>query len=84
MTNEDIQTAGTADGKRSTETDERVMNLLSEHVPLSLIVDLSTPEGPDSQEILTEEGEPEDAWWDVAGDGSAAGDDEPEGSDETA
>lgn len=51
--------------------DERVMSLLSEHVPLSLIVDLSDPQGPDSKEILSAEGEP-DAWWDVAGDGSAA------------
>ena len=40
-----------------------VMELLSEHVPLSLIIDLSAPAGPDSEQILDEEGEPEDAWW---------------------
>lgn len=56
--------------------DDHVMGLLSEHVPLSLIVDLSSPEGPDSAEILTEEGEPEDDWWGVSGDGSVAQDDD--------
>jgi hypothetical protein len=40
-----------------------VMELLSEHVPLSLIIDLSAPAGPDSEQILDEEGEPDDAWW---------------------
>ncbi len=40
-----------------------VMELLSEKVPLSLIMDLSTPAGPDSEQILEEEGEPEEAWW---------------------
>lgn len=67
-----------------TTPEDHVMSLLSEHVPLSLIVDLSTPEGPDSQEILTEEGEPEDAWWDVAGDGAAAADDDDETSEQDA
>jgi hypothetical protein len=40
-----------------------VMGLLSERVPLSLIMDLTAPAGPDSEAILDEEGEPEDAWW---------------------
>jgi hypothetical protein len=40
-----------------------VMEMLSEKVPLSLIMDLSTPAGPDSEQILEEEGEPEEAWW---------------------
>ena len=40
-----------------------VMELLSEHVPLSLIVDLTAPTGPDSQNILTSEGVPEHSWW---------------------
>ena len=49
----------------STEhTDESdVMDLLQEHVPLALLCDLSTPEGPHSAEILAEEGQPTDAWW---------------------
>ena len=45
------------------EGDARVMGLLSEHVPLSLLVDLADPEGPASNEILQSEGKPDDAWW---------------------
>jgi hypothetical protein len=45
-------------------TDEsEVMDLLQEHVPLALLCDLSTPEGPHSAEILAEEGQPTDTWW---------------------
>ena len=44
-------------------TNSNVMELLSEHVPLSLIVDLSAPQGPDSEDILSSEGVPEDSWW---------------------
>ena len=45
-------------------TDEsEVMDLLQEHVPLALICDLSTPEGPHSAEILAKEGQPTDTWW---------------------
>jgi hypothetical protein len=51
----------------STVTDKsdesEVMDLLQEHVPLALICDLSTPEGPHSAEILAEEGQPTDTWW---------------------
>ena len=43
--------------------DEAVMSMLHEHVPLSLLCDLTSPEGPQSAEILAEEGEPEDKWW---------------------
>lgn len=42
----------------------RVMAMLSEHVPLSLLVDLVVPGGPDSRRLLDEEGLPDDAWWD--------------------
>ena len=42
---------------------ERVMDLLEEHVPLSLLLDLTAPAGPDSREILRAEGEPEVHWW---------------------
>jgi len=45
------------------EQAERVMDLLEEHVPLSLIMDLTAPAGPDSQEILRAEGVPEQRWW---------------------
>ncbi|HET8616654.1 MAG TPA: hypothetical protein VFL94_14105 [Actinomycetales bacterium] len=42
---------------------EHVMELLEEHVPLSLLMDLVEPAGPDSRDILTTEGAPEEAWW---------------------
>lgn len=45
------------------QADAAVMELLSEKVPLSLLMDLSAPAGPDSEAILDEEGEPEEAWW---------------------
>ncbi|WP_432548069.1 hypothetical protein [Kineococcus sp. SYSU DK004] len=37
--------------------------MLSEHIPLSLIMDMASPEGPRSAELLEAEGLPEDAWW---------------------
>ncbi len=40
-----------------------VMDLLQEHVPLALLLDLSEPGGPHSAEILAEEGQPTDTWW---------------------
>jgi hypothetical protein len=43
--------------------DAAVMDLLSERVPLSLLMDLTAPAGPDSEAILDEEGEPDSAWW---------------------
>ncbi len=43
--------------------DSDVMELLQEHVPLALLCDLTTPEGPHSAEILAEEGQPDDTWW---------------------
>jgi hypothetical protein len=43
--------------------ESEVMDLLQEHVPLALLCDLSTPEGPHSAEILAEEGQPTDTWW---------------------
>lgn len=42
---------------------EKVLELLSEGVPVSLLLDLTAPAGPDSESILDEEGQPEDAWW---------------------
>jgi len=47
----------------ATSEGEQVMELLSEHVPLSLIMDLATPAGPPSAEILAEEGVPDAEWW---------------------
>lgn len=53
------QTAGTS----GTDDDELVMTMLHGHVPLSLLCDLTCPEGPHSAEILAEEGEPDSRWW---------------------
>ena len=47
---------------------EDVMELLAEHVPLALLVDLVTPQGPASADILRAEGMPDDAWWEPTGD----------------
>jgi hypothetical protein len=44
-------------------TTEHVMDLLEEHVPLSLLMDLVEPSGPDSHDILATEGAPDEAWW---------------------
>ena len=54
------------------KAEKHVMGLLSEHVPLSLIVDLSDPNGPDSADILNSEGVPEDAWWELGSTGDEA------------
>ena len=55
---------------------QAVRDLLAEHVPLALIVDLATPEAT-STEILESEGLPDDAWWEqdpLPTDGGSAGD----------
>lgn len=41
---------------------QSVMDLLAEHVPLTLLADLAAAE-PRSTEILHAEGLPEDEWW---------------------
>jgi hypothetical protein len=43
--------------------DEIVMDMLHDHVPLSLLCDLTSPDGPASAEILAEEGAPDTHWW---------------------
>ena len=59
------ETSGQPDGQLAQQAaaESPVMDLLSERVPLSLIIDLSAPAGPDSEKILDDEGQPEDAWW---------------------
>lgn len=42
---------------------EQVMRWLEGHVPLSLIIDLIEPAGPNSVEILHTEGAPDTTWW---------------------
>lgn len=52
------------EGARGTGDDAAgaVMDLLAEHVPLTLLADLAAAE-PRSEAILQAEGLPEDAWW---------------------
>jgi len=61
--------AGTED---STSGSEHVMDMLGEHVPLSLLMDLTSPTGPDSVTIHDDEGLPEESWWDGAGEAGSA------------
>lgn len=42
---------------------EPVMEMLSEHIPLSLIMDMASPDGPHSAELLESEGLPDSEWW---------------------
>lgn len=42
---------------------QHAQELLAEHVPLTLLVDLLTPTGETSADLLEEEGLPDDAWW---------------------
>ncbi|WP_028049129.1 hypothetical protein [Cellulomonas sp. URHD0024] len=55
------------------DTTQPVKDLLAEHVPLALLVDLVAPEST-SAEILESEGLPEVAWWEPE-EGSAPTDD---------
>lgn len=57
------QTPDSTSTPASPDDESPVMEMLGEHVPLSLIMDLSAPAGPDSESILDDEGQPEDAWW---------------------
>ncbi|WP_432573829.1 hypothetical protein [Kineococcus sp. SYSU DK005] len=58
MEHQDATTGGTG----STGT-RPVMEMLSEHIPLSLIMDMVSPDGPRSEELLVSEGLPEQEWW---------------------
>ena len=43
------------------DAEEVVMDLLAEHVPITLLVDLA--EAPESAALLEAEGLPDDPWW---------------------
>ncbi|MBD7917766.1 hypothetical protein H9657_05665 [Cellulomonas sp. Sa3CUA2] len=45
------------------DTAQHAQELLAEHVPLTLLVDLLHPTGETSAELLEQEGLPEDSWW---------------------
>jgi len=53
MTNDETAPAGA----------EPVMEMLSEHIPLSLLIDMASPDGPHSAELLESEGLPTEEWW---------------------
>lgn len=57
-----------------------VMDLLAEHVPLTLLADLAVAE-PESEAILRSEGLPEDAWWVEDGNSGADAADRPAAGD---
>ena len=42
---------------------EPAVEMLQEHIPLSLIMDMVAPHGPRSRELLESEGLPEQEWW---------------------
>ncbi len=60
-----VRTGGPAPSQPDTE---QVMDLLADHVPLALLMDLVTPDGPPSADILRAEGMPDDAWWEPGAD----------------
>lgn len=51
-----------------------IKDLLAEHVPLALLVDLLGAEGGTSSEILAEEGLPDEAWWEASDEDPGTGD----------
>lgn len=56
------QMTRTSDAAAVAPTDDVVMTMLHEHVPLSLLCDLAA-DGPGSAEILAREGTPDGRWW---------------------
>ncbi len=60
-----------------TEASQEVMRLLGEHVPLALLADLAIPSGPESPQILEDEGLPSVAWWEGKEDAAPSAEDEP-------
>ncbi|QCB94085.1 hypothetical protein [Cellulomonas shaoxiangyii] len=69
-----VQVLEQAVSLRGVDAMQHAQELLAEHVPLALLVDLLTPTGDTSADLLAAEGLPEDAWWQ---DGAAAPGDVP-------
>lgn len=56
------------------EAAQHTRELLAEHVPLALLVDLVGAQPPSSEELLATEGLPEEEWWEPTdGEDPAAG-----------
>ena len=56
MADNEEPTSGQSSDQPTDAADEAVMGALREHLPLTLIMDLSSPEGPASEEIAEAEG----------------------------
>ena len=54
---------GPAERRAAGPTERPVRALLAQHLPLSLLVDLAAPDGPDSSAICAAEGCPSSSWW---------------------
>jgi len=54
--NDTVTTSGPADA------DDTGMSLLRAGVPLSLLIDLASPEGPDSHDLFLNETKPDSVW----------------------
>ncbi|MFS0705521.1 hypothetical protein AB6N23_13455 [Cellulomonas sp. 179-A 9B4 NHS] len=67
-----VQALEEAVGARGVDATQHAQELLAEHVPLALLVDLLTPTGDTSADLLAAEGLPDDAWW-QDGDDTPAG-----------
>jgi hypothetical protein len=67
MTEHETRPVGASDAPDASGAEDLqpVRDLLAEHVPLALIVDLVAPEAT-SAEILEAEGLPESPWWEPA------------------
>ncbi|QGQ19777.1 hypothetical protein GC089_11810 [Cellulomonas sp. JZ18] len=59
-----VQALEEAVGLHGVDATQHAQELLAEHVPLTLLVDLLAPTGDTSADLLADEGLPADAWWD--------------------
>ncbi len=61
----DLRESGTTERTATPEaTSPKVTeSMLSEHIPLSLLMDMSLVAGPDSAELLASEGGDKREWW---------------------
>lgn len=71
-----VQALEEAVGLRGVDATQHAQELLAEHVPLALLVDLLTPTGDTSSDLLAAEGLPAEEWWqdeDAPADGEEPG-----------
>lgn len=67
MSDEDLRAGQVADVRgevvEATATKSVAKTMLSGHIPLSLLMDMSSQAGPDSQGIFVSEGNVDEEWW---------------------